>query len=204
MAQREWNFDGLVGPTHNYAGLSPGNLASQANEANLSSPREAALQGLQKMRFVAGLGVGQAVLPPHPRPSLRTLRALGFVGTDEEVLARVATEDEFLLRLCSSAASMWTANAATVRALERHRATDGCTSPSANLQAMFHRVARGGHHRTRCSAPSSPTSGASPCTGRCPEAASSRTRARRTTSGSRWTVGRRCTSSPGAGAPGIR
>ncbi|MGZ3446637.1 MAG: N-succinylarginine dihydrolase, partial [Myxococcaceae bacterium] len=62
MAQREWNFDGLVGPTHNYAGLSPGNLASQANEANLSSPREAALQGLQKMRFVAGLGVGQAVL----------------------------------------------------------------------------------------------------------------------------------------------
>ncbi|MGZ6070308.1 MAG: N-succinylarginine dihydrolase, partial [Myxococcaceae bacterium] len=113
MAQREWNFDGLVGPTHNYAGLSPGNLASQANEANLSSPREAALQGLQKMRFVAGLGVGQAVLPPHPRPSLRTLRALGFIGTDEQVLARVATEDEFLLRLCSSAASMWTANAAT-------------------------------------------------------------------------------------------
>ncbi|MGZ6139353.1 MAG: N-succinylarginine dihydrolase [Myxococcaceae bacterium] len=139
MAQREWNFDGLVGPTHNYAGLSPGNLASQANEANLSSPREAALQGLQKMRFVAGLGVGQAVLPPHPRPSLRTLRALGFIGTDEQVLARVATEDEFLLRLCSSAASMWTANAAT--AAPSSDTADGRMHLTvANLQAMFHRV----------------------------------------------------------------
>ena len=48
----------------------------------MSNPREAALQGLEKMRFVASLGVGQAVLPPHPRPSLRTLRALGFVGDD--------------------------------------------------------------------------------------------------------------------------
>ena len=113
MAQREWNFDGLVGPTHNYAGLSPGNLASQAHEANVSNPREAALQGLAKMRFVADLGVGQAVLPPQPRPALRTLRALGYQGSDEEVLARVATENEHLLRLCSSAAAMWTANAAT-------------------------------------------------------------------------------------------
>ncbi|HET9035165.1 MAG TPA: N-succinylarginine dihydrolase, partial [Myxococcaceae bacterium] len=107
MAQREWNFDGLVGPTHNYAGLSPGNLASQSHEGSVSNPREAALQGLEKMRFVAGLGVGQAVLPPHPRPALRALRALGYVGSDEEVLARVFTEDEHLLRLSSSAAAMW-------------------------------------------------------------------------------------------------
>src|ERR1700745_184484 len=98
MAQREWNFDGLVGPTHNYAGLSPGNLASQSHGGNVSNPREAALQGREKMRFVAGLGVGQAVLPPHPRPSLRALRELGYGGTDEEGVARGFTEGEPLFR----------------------------------------------------------------------------------------------------------
>src|SRR5499427_5222741 len=138
MTQREWNFDGLVGPTHNYAGLSPGNLASQTHEGNVSNPREAALQGLEKMRFVANLGVGQAVLPPHPRPSLRTMRALGYGGSDEEVLARVFAEDELLLRLCSSAAAMWTANAATV-APSSDTADGRVHIVPANLQAMFHR-----------------------------------------------------------------
>jgi succinylarginine dihydrolase len=142
MAQREWNFDGLVGPTHNYAGLSPGNLASQSHEGSVSNPREAALQGLEKMRFVAGLGVGQAVLPPHPRPALRALRALGYVGSDEEVLARVFTEDEHLLRLSSSAAAMWSANAAT--AAPSTDTGDGRMHLTvANLQAMFHRVLEG-------------------------------------------------------------
>lgn len=142
MTQREWNFDGLVGPTHNYAGLSPGNLASKSHEGNVSNPREAALQGLEKMRFVADLGVGQAVLPPHPRPALRALRALGYVGSDEEVLARVFTENEHLLRLCSSAAVMWTANAAT--AAPSSDTGDGRMHLTvANLQAMFHRVLEG-------------------------------------------------------------
>jgi succinylarginine dihydrolase len=142
MAQREWNFDGLVGPTHNYAGLSPGNLASQSHEGSVSNPREAALQGLEKMRFVAGLGVGQAVLPPHPRPALRALRALGYVGSDEEVLARVFAEDEHLLRLTSSAAAMWSANAAT--AAPSSDTGDGRMHLTvANLQAMFHRVLEG-------------------------------------------------------------
>src|SRR6188508_1431411 len=111
---REYNFDGLVGPTHNYGGLSSGNLASTSHGGQASYPREAALQGLEKMRFVAGLGVGQAVLPPHPRPSLRALRALGFTGTDEEIITRAAREAEHLLRLTSSASAMWTANAATI------------------------------------------------------------------------------------------
>jgi succinylarginine dihydrolase len=139
MAQREWNFDGLVGPTHNYAGLAPGNLASQTHEGQVSNPREAALQGLEKMRFVASLGVGQAVLPPHPRPSLRMLRALGFVGRDEEVLARAASESDFLLRLCSSAAAMWTANAATC-APSSDTGDGRMHITVANLQAMFHRA----------------------------------------------------------------
>ena len=138
MAQREYNFDGLVGPTHNYAGLSVGNLASAAHEGQVSSPRRAALQGLEKMRLVASLGVGQAVLPPQPRPSLRTLRALGFVGTDEAVVTRAAAEAEHLLRLCSSAAAMWTANAATCAPSEDTQDRRLHLTP-ANLQAMFHR-----------------------------------------------------------------
>jgi succinylarginine dihydrolase len=112
---REINFDGLVGPTHNYGGLSLGNVASARSEGRWSNPRAAALQGIAKMRFVHGLGVEQAVLPPPLRPSLRTLRALGFRGPDEEILAGVTArhDGEHLLRLCSSSSAMWAANAAT-------------------------------------------------------------------------------------------
>ncbi|ATB35976.1 succinylarginine dihydrolase [Cystobacter fuscus] len=136
---REYNFDGLVGPTHNYGGLSPGNLASAQHGGTVSHPRTAALQGLEKMRFVAGLGVGQAVLPPHPRPSLKTLRALGFTGTDEELITRAAREAEHLLRLTSSSAAMWTANAAT-GAPSEDTADGRMHLTVANLQQMFHRA----------------------------------------------------------------
>lgn len=136
---REFNFDGLVGPTHNYGGLSHGNVASMAHGGRASNPRAAALQGLEKMRFVQGLGAGQAVLPPHPRPSLSTLRRLGFAGSDEEVIARAAREAEHLLRLCSSASAMWTANAATVA--PSADAGDGRVHLTpANLTSMFHRA----------------------------------------------------------------
>src|SRR5262249_54806561 len=135
---REYNFDGLVGPTHNYGGLSHGNIASTSHEGQASSPRRAALQGLAKMRFVHGLGVGQAVLPPQPRPSLPTLRRLGFTGRDEEVLARAATAGEHLLRLCSPASAVWTANAATVGP-SADTADRRLHVTPANLQAMFHR-----------------------------------------------------------------
>ena len=136
---REYNFDGLVGPTHNYGGLSVGNLASTSHGGQASYPREAALQGLEKMRFVAGLGVGQAVLPPQPRPSLRALRLLGFSGSDEEVITRAAREAEHLLRLTSSAAAMWTANAATCAPSE-DTADKRLHLTPANLQQMFHRA----------------------------------------------------------------
>jgi succinylarginine dihydrolase len=136
---REYNFDGLVGPTHNFGGLSVGNLASTTHGGQASYPRAAALQGLEKMRFVAGLGVGQAVLPPQPRPSLRTLRLLGFTGTDEEVITRAAREAEHLLRLSSSAAAMWTANAATCAPSE-DTADKRLHLTPANLQQMFHRA----------------------------------------------------------------
>src|SRR5580698_1739968 len=112
---REAQFDGLVGPTHNYGGLSPGNVASTTHGGQASNPQAAALEGLSKMRFVRDLGVLQAVLPPHDRPSLRTLRRLGFAGSDEAIIAAAAaTEGGLLLRVTSSASAMWTANAATV------------------------------------------------------------------------------------------
>jgi len=136
---REYNFDGLVGPTHNYGGLSPGNLASQSHIGEPSHPREAALQGLEKMRFVSGLGVGQAVLPPQPRPSLRALRALGFTGSDEDIITRAAREAEHLLRLTSSASAMWTANAATV-APSADTADGRVHLTPANLSQMYHRA----------------------------------------------------------------
>ena len=44
------NFDGIPGPTHNYAGLARGNLAAERNASRIAHPRDAALQGLAKMR----------------------------------------------------------------------------------------------------------------------------------------------------------
>jgi succinylarginine dihydrolase len=140
---REFQFDGLVGPTHNYAGLSPGNVASTLNEGRLSNPRRAALEGLAKMRFVRGLGVAQAVLPPQLRPSVSALRSLGFRGRDEEVIAAAASGDGLALRLCSSASAMWTANAATV-APSRDAADGKVHLTPANLHAMFHRSLEAG------------------------------------------------------------
>ena len=46
MALREINFDGIVGPSHNYAGLSLGNIASASNKGAVAQPRAAALQGV--------------------------------------------------------------------------------------------------------------------------------------------------------------
>ena len=136
---REVQFDGLVGPTHNYGGLSPGNVASTVHQGQVSNPRAAARQGLEKMRFVRSLGVVQAVLPPQDRPSLASLRRLGFAGSDEEVIAAAGGGDGLALRLCSSASSMWAANAATVA--PSCDASDGRVHLTpANLQQMFHRA----------------------------------------------------------------
>jgi len=111
---REFNFDGLVGPSHNYAGLSFGNVASFNNVKSASNPRQAALQGLAKMRALAARGFAQAVLPPQARPNFRLLRQLGFSGTDADVLAHAWREAPVILACAYSASPMWTANAATV------------------------------------------------------------------------------------------
>lgn len=137
-AAHEVNFDGLVGPTHNFAGLSYGNRASMAHGGTVSSPREAALQGLAKMKFLADLGLKQAVLPPHERPHIPTLRRLGFSGSDADVLAKVRREDPVLLAALCSSSSMWAANAATVSPAPD--TSDGrCHFTAANLVSLFHR-----------------------------------------------------------------
>tara|TARA_R110000851_G_scaffold14121_2_gene47873 strand:- start:216497 stop:217831 length:1335 start_codon:yes stop_codon:yes gene_type:complete len=114
MKHFEANFDGLVGPTHNYAGLSFGNVASFSNAAQTSNPKAAAKQGLQKAKSLADLGMVQGVLAPQERPDLYTLRRIGFSGSDTEVLQKAAQQAPALLNACCSASSMWTANAATV------------------------------------------------------------------------------------------
>lgn len=134
----EANFDGLVGPTHNYAGLSWGNVASKSNVNAESNPREAALQGLAKMKRLADRGYVQGVLPPHERPHIPTLRQLGYSGSDAEILAAAARDNPVVLAAVSSASCMWTANAATVSA-SADTADHRVHFTPASLNAKFHR-----------------------------------------------------------------
>ncbi|MEC7814725.1 MAG: N-succinylarginine dihydrolase [Pseudomonadota bacterium] len=134
----EANFDGLVGLTHNYAGLSWGNVASKSNVHAVSNPKEAALQGLAKMKRLADRGYVQGVLPPHERPHIPTLKALGFQGSDGQILEQVAKSDPAILAAVSSASSMWTANAATVSP-SADTADHRVHFTPANLSAKFHR-----------------------------------------------------------------
>ncbi|KJG09753.1 N-succinylarginine dihydrolase [Photobacterium kishitanii] len=114
MIAYEANFDGLVGPTHNYSGLSTGNIASLTYSQQVSNPKRAALQGLDKMKALANLGLIQGVIAPQMRPDIQVLRRLGFYGSDRCVLQQAAQQAPKLLTSCCSASSMWAANAATV------------------------------------------------------------------------------------------
>jgi len=145
MKSFEVNFDGLIGPTHNYGGLSHGNVASKNNALKVSYPKQAALQGLEKMQMLRGLGLPQGVLLPHQRPHLPTLHALGFRGTDNAIIQQVSKSAPELLASCYSASCMWTANAATVS--PSADSTDGKVHfTAANLSSMFHRSIE--HHGT--------------------------------------------------------
>lgn len=110
----EANFDGLVGPTHNYGGLAEGNLASTKNEGQTSNPRAGVLQGLAKMKRLADAGLAQGVAPPQERPWIAGLRAMGFSGSDGEVWTRAWRDARALALNMASASPMWAANAATV------------------------------------------------------------------------------------------
>ena len=125
----EINFDGIIGPSHNYAGLSLGNLASTRNAGHVSEPRAAALQGLDKMRANLALGLAQGVFLPHRRPDREWLAELGTsIEQAEPVLAANAM----------SASAMWAANAATVSPAP-DTADGRCHLTVANLRTMPHR-----------------------------------------------------------------
>ncbi|GMM92782.1 N-succinylarginine dihydrolase [Qipengyuania sp. MTN3-11] len=125
----EINFDGIVGPSHNYAGLSLGNIASASHRGDPSYPRKAALQGIAKMRANMALGLAQGFLLPLPRPNGAFLHAL---AVDRDT-------DRALLAAAWSASSMWTANAATVSPAPD--TGDGrCHLTPANLVTMPHRA----------------------------------------------------------------
>lgn len=126
---QEINFDGIIGPSHNYAGLSLGNIASSTNAGEPSYPREAALQGIAKMRHNIDLGLAQGFLMPLDRPNEGWLNALGTTVDKAEPHIRAAA---------CSASSMWAANAATISPAPD--SADGkCHLTVANLQTMAHR-----------------------------------------------------------------
>lgn len=110
----EANFDGLAGPTHNYSGLSYGNIASMIHREEISNPKAAALQGLEKMKVLSGMGIRQAVYPPHERPYLPGLRALGFSGPDRTLPEKAHNEIPNIISYFCTAAPMWMANCATI------------------------------------------------------------------------------------------
>lgn len=135
---QEVNFDGLVGPTHHYGGLSFGNRASMEHGSMVSNPRAAALQSLEKMWKLVERGYAQAVLPPLYRPNLPLLQRLGYHGSIEEQLRACAETSPELLSSVWSASSMWTANAATV--IPSNDSSDGRLHlVPANLASQFHR-----------------------------------------------------------------
>jgi succinylarginine dihydrolase len=138
MSAYEMNFDGLVGPTHNYGGLSYGNVASQSNSQAASNPKEAAKQGLGKMKALMDMGFKQGVFAPQERQDVAALRSLGFSGTDAEVIAQAAKQSMPLLAAVSSASSMWTANSCTVSP-SADTADGRVHFTAANLNCKFHR-----------------------------------------------------------------
>ncbi|WP_294330938.1 N-succinylarginine dihydrolase [uncultured Sphingomonas sp.] len=125
----EINFDGIVGPSHNYAGLSHGNLAATRNRGQVSHPRAAALQGIAKMRANLALGLPQGILLPHARPDHRWLDQLGLTYPH----APPHSQAQAL-----SASPMWAANAATVSPAP-DTADARCHLSVANLVTMPHR-----------------------------------------------------------------
>ncbi len=129
MSVTEINFDGIVGPSHNYAGLSLGNLASAKNALTVSHPREAALQGIAKIRHNLRLGLVQGFFVPLPRPDHEWLGDLGTTAADAPDALRAAA---------FSASSMWAANAATVSPPADTK-DERCHLTVANLRSMTHR-----------------------------------------------------------------
>ena len=145
----EINFDGLIGPTHNYSGLSDGNIASKKNFFSVSNPKEAALQGLKKAKILINAGLNQGLFLPHERPFIPGLKKLGFSGDNETILKSAYEYSKVLLSNFSSASSMWAANAATISPSPDTKDGKVHITP-ANLNTMFHRSLESDFTYTQC------------------------------------------------------
>ena len=145
----EINFDGLIGPTHNYSGLSDGNIASKKNFLSVSNPKEAALQGLKKAKILINAGLNQGLFLPHERPFIPGLKKLGFSGDNETILKSAYEYSKVLLSNFSSASSMWAANAATISPSPDTKDGKVHITP-ANLNTMFHRSLESDFTYTQC------------------------------------------------------
>lgn len=144
MEYYEVNFDGLPGPTHLYGGLSADNLASKENKDLLSNPRLAALQSLEKIKFLADKGFKQAILPPHPRPNYDFLELQGYQGSKLEKIRNAAAQDPEIIQVVMSSSFMWTANAATYTPGLDNEAGENCLT-TANLITNIHRSTEAFH-----------------------------------------------------------
>lgn len=135
----EINVDSLVGPTHHYSGMGVGNVASMEHRYRPSSPKRAAMEGLNKAWLVAQTGVPQFLLPPLRRPRLDVLARYGFSGTVQDQLDAAFREDNSLISSVYSSSFMWAANAATVTAASD--SSDGKMHMTiANLSSSLHRA----------------------------------------------------------------
>lgn len=139
MSEIDVQVDRVVGPTQHFGGLGVGNVASIVHAGQVSHPAAAALEGLDKMRLLASLGMPQLILPPQRRPAIRFLRGLGFSGSDRELLRAAYATSHTIFSAAWSCSAMWTANAATVTAAADSR--DGRIKLSiANLSSSMHRA----------------------------------------------------------------
>ena len=129
----EVNFDGQIAATHEFAGLSKGNIASTQHQGLASNHQIAVKQWQDKVELIASLGIKQFKLPLVTRPDANVLNTLGLTQDD------LQTSPVKLRAALLSASAMWAANAATI--------TPSCDSVDgkvhitpANLAHFFHRL----------------------------------------------------------------
>ena len=83
-------FETLPGMTHCY-------------EDEIANPKEAALQLLNKMKFLDSLGIKQVVLPPQEHPYMPLLKRIGFEGTTKDKLTSLKKAAPWLIpQICMS------------------------------------------------------------------------------------------------------
>jgi succinylarginine dihydrolase len=144
----EVNIDSIIGPTHHYGGLSHGNKASMSSKNLRSNPKEAALQGLEKMQALSSLGVPQFVIPPQIRPSFSQVKKMGIIGIDEVIIESCRDVSSSLVSAVFSSSYMWMANAGHFTSCCDSMDRKSHFTPS-NFSSQFHRVFETEDHKNQ-------------------------------------------------------